>query len=86
MEIIGIFIAVGLASFSIATVIAIVTRGYKSKAASRFILRPPLLGTTDPRKSGYWHSTNWNTREKVEDNILAGQERYARKRHRRRNH
>lgn len=81
---IGFIILVGIVTFGIATLVAILIKGPTSKAAGKFVMRPPLIGTTDPRKSGYWYSTNWFLGEKVNDAISAGKERNSHKRSRHR--
>ena len=81
---IGFIILIGFATFGTATLLAILIKGPKSKEAQKFALRPPLMGTTDRRKSGYWYSTNWYLGEKVNNAITSGKERYAHKRYRHR--
>jgi hypothetical protein len=70
---------------TITALIALITKDRKdnsNQATRTFFLRPPLMGTTNPRKSGYWYTTNWFAGEKVKEAILEGQERNA---HQRRN-
>jgi hypothetical protein len=55
-------------------------KGNSHHAARMFFLRPPLMGTTNPHKSGYWYTTNWYAGEKVKEAILEGQERNAHER------
>jgi hypothetical protein len=47
------------------------------QARRRFFLPPPLYGTTDPHKSGYWYTTNWFVGEKVNEAIMEGKARSA---------
>jgi len=61
-------------------------KGNSNNAARRPFLRPPLMGTTDPHRSGYWYNTNWYAREKVEEAIQEGQQRNANLRKRRNAH
>ncbi len=73
MEVIIFFCFIVL---TITALIALFTRDRKTnsnQATRRFFLLPPLMGTTNPRKSGYWYTTNWFAGEKVKEAILEGQ-------------
>ena len=75
---IGVIVFFFIIALAITALIALLTKGRKddsNKASRWFFLRPPLMGTTNPRRSGYWYTTNWFAREKVEEAILEGQER-----------
>ena len=68
---------------TITALIALLTKNRKgnaNQAARTFFLRPPLMGTTNPSKSGFWYTTNWYAGEKVKEAILEGQERNAHQR------
>jgi hypothetical protein len=83
---IGVVIFFFIMVLAITTLISLLTRGRKGNsntAVRRLFLRPPLMGTTDPRRSGYWYTTNWYAREKVEEAIQEGQQRNAHLRKRR---
>ena len=70
----------------ITALIALFTKDRKANshnAARTFFLPPPLMGTNNPRKSGFCYTTNWYAGEKVKEAILEGQERNA---HQRRSH
>lgn len=74
---------------TITALIALFTKDRKAnshQAARTFFLRPPLMGTTNPRKSGYWYTTNWFAGEKVKEALLEGQERNAHQRRSRHTH
>jgi hypothetical protein len=71
---------------TITTLIALLTKNrtdHSHQAARRFFLPLPLVGTTNPRKSGFWYTTNWFAGEKVNEAIMEGKKRYA---HRRSSH
>ena len=77
---IGVIILFCTVALAITALIARLTQGRKDtfhQAARRFFLPPPLVGTTDPRKSGFWYTTNWFAGEKVNEAIMEGKERYA---------
>ncbi len=83
---IGVLILFCTVALAITSLIALLTKGRKDnfhQAARRFVLRPPLVGTTDPHKSGFWYTTNWYAGEKVNEAIMEGKGRYA---HQRRSH
>ena len=74
---------------TITALIALLTKDRKANShqtARTFFLPPPLMGTTNPRKSGYWYTTNWYAGEKVKEAILEGQERNAHQRRSRNAH
>ena|SRR5438876_2718079 len=80
---IGEIILVGIVGLAITALIAGLTKDRKDhshQAARSFFLPPPLVGTTNPRKSGLWYFTNWFAGEKVNEAIREGKERYAHKR------
>ena len=80
---IGVIILVGIMMLTITALIALLTKDrqdHSHQAARRVILPPPLLGTTNPRKSGFWYTTNWFAGEKVNEAIREGKERYAHQR------
>jgi hypothetical protein len=79
----GVIVFFFIIVLAITALIARLTKGRKGnsgRAAWWFFPRPPLMGTTNPRRSGYWYTTNWFAREKVEEAILEGQERNAHQR------
>ncbi len=83
---IGVIILFCTVSLAITAVIVLLTKSRKDtfhQAARRFVLPPPLIGTTDPHNSGYWYTTNWFAGEKVKEAIMEGKEPYA---HQRRSH
>ena len=80
---IGVIILVGIMVLTITALIALLTKDrqdHSHQAARRVFLPPPLLGTTNPRKSGFWYTTNWFAGEKVNEAIMEGKERYAHQR------
>ena len=69
--------------FTITALIALLTKDRKDHShqdARRLSLPPPLYGTTNSRKSGFWYTTGWFTGEKVNEAIREGKERYAHQR------
>ena len=77
---IGVIIIFFTVVLAITALIALLTKDRKydsNQTARRFFLLPPLVGTTNPRKSGFWFTTNWFAGEKVEEAILEGKERNA---------
>ena len=86
---IGVIILVCIVVLTITALIAWLTQDRKDhshQAARRFFLPPPLIGTTNPRKSGFWYTTNWYAGEKVKEAILEGQERNTHQRRSRHAH
>ena len=80
---IGVIILVCIVVLTITALIALLTKDRKDhshQAARRLFLPPPLVGTTNPRKSGFWYTTNWFAGEKLKEAISEGKERYAHKR------
>ena len=83
---VNMLILVCIVVLVIAALIALLTKNGKDashQASRRLFLTPPMFGTTNPRKSGVWYTTNWFAGEKVNEAIREGQERYAHKRSRR---
>jgi hypothetical protein len=79
----GVIMLVCIVVLAITALIALLTKDHKDnfhQAARRLFLPPPLMGTTNPRKSGFWYTTNGFAGEKVKEAILQGQDRYANKR------
>jgi hypothetical protein len=86
---IGVIILVCIMVFTITALIALLTKDRKDHSlqdAHRISLSPPLYGTTNSRKSGFWYTTNWYAGEKVKEALLEGQERNAHQRRRRSAH
>ncbi len=80
---IGLIIFVCIVVLTIASLKALLTKDRKGnphQTTRRFFLPPPLIGTTNPRKSGFWYTTNWFAGEKLKEAISEGKERYAHKR------
>jgi len=80
---IGVIILVCIIVFTITTLIALLTKDRKdhsNEAGRKFFLPPPLMGTTNPRKSGFWYTTNWFAGEKVNEAITEGKRRYTHQR------
>jgi hypothetical protein len=80
---IGVIVIFCFVVLAITALISLFTKGRKDnshQAARRFLLPPPLVGTTDPHRSGFWYTTNWFAGEKVKEAILEGQERNAHQR------
>jgi len=80
---IGVIILVCIVVLTITALIAWLTQDrqdHSHQAARQFFLPPPLVGTTNPRKSGFWYTTNWFAGEKLKEAISEGKERYAHKR------
>lgn len=80
---IGVIILVCIVVLTITALIALPTKDRKDnphQTTRRFFLLPPLIGTTNPRKSGFWYTTNWFAGEKVNEAISEGKERYTHKR------
>jgi hypothetical protein len=80
---IGVIILIFIVALAISAMLAPLTKDRKGnfhKAVRRFFLAPPLIGTTDPRKSGFWYTTNWFAGEKVNEAIMEGKERSAQRR------
>jgi hypothetical protein len=82
----GVIILFCFIALTVTALIALLTKdrkGNSHQGTRKFFLPPPLMGTTNPRKSGFWYTTNWYAGEKVEEAILEGKERNA---HQRRSH
>ena len=80
---IGMIVLVCIVVLAFTALIALLTKDRKDpshQAVRRFFLAPPLIGTTNPRKSGFWYTTNWFAGEKVNEAMMEGKERYAHKR------
>ncbi len=73
---IGVIILFCTMALAITALIALLTKSRKDtfhQAARRFVLPPPLVGTTDPHKSGYWYTTNWFAGKKSQGSYHRGQ-------------
>jgi hypothetical protein len=85
---IGVIILVCIVVITITALIALLTKDRKdnphqttrNQTTRRFYIRPPLMGTTDPHKSGFWYTTNWFAGEKVNEAVSEGKARYAHQR------
>lgn len=78
-----ILICIVVLTITITALIALLTKDHQDnpqQTTRRFFHTPPLIGTTNPRKSGLWYTTNWFAREKVDEAISEGKERYTHKR------
>jgi hypothetical protein len=78
----GIISFVCMTALVIASLIALLTKSHKDAShqdARRLFLSPPLVGTTDPHRSGFWYTSNWFAGEKVNEAIMEGKAHYARK-------